>query len=145
MKKLHTIFTFATLLLIPAIGFGQGAQKTLVKSFNLEGNLAVALDVVGEVEVQEWSQPYMRVQMTVDVRNTHEATLKSLIMAGRYNIVGEDGKSNFRISVPGLARQVSIGGEQLDETISFKIFLPSNVQVLAEEDTAMKTAEVKTF
>ena len=61
MKKLLTLII---LVLTASFSFAQ-TEKTLVKTFNLQGNTSVALDFNGNVEVQEWGESTLRVHMNI--------------------------------------------------------------------------------
>ena len=74
------------LVFVSSMTYGQQVEKTLVKSFNLEGNQQVALQMDGPIEVRTWNNNFLRVQMQVTLREGSEALLKSLVQAGRYNL-----------------------------------------------------------
>ena len=127
--KLFTLTVCLPLLLMAMTGFGQGAEKVLVKSFNLDGSQLVQLDIQGDVEVREWSNNYLRVQMTVQIENGTEALLKSLVRAGRYNLYAQSTDGACRIGSPGLVKQVRIGEEALKEHLSYVVYSPANVEI----------------
>lgn len=128
-----TIFKIANtlffLLIATTFTFAQDTEKTLVKSFNLQGNQVVVLDLEGTVVVKTWSNDIMRVQMTISQKNTSEAILKSLIKAGRYNLKSSVEENGLMVSAPGLQREVMIRGKLLEDTISYIVFAPENVLV----------------
>jgi hypothetical protein len=108
----------------------QHAEKTLVKSFNLNGQTAVFLDLDGSVNVVNWTEPQMRIQMNITLQNGSETMLKSLVTAGRYNLntKTEDGK--LSIVAPGLDRQMKLGnGQVLGEEITYQVFAPKDVAI----------------
>jgi hypothetical protein len=137
MRKiiLHTISQVSLLLFVLFSAHGQPIEKTLVKSFNLEGKTAVALEVPGPVEVQTWSHNYLRVQMQITLDNGNEAIFKSLVQAGRYNLRLELNEERGIIRAPAMAREVQIGGQPLGEQISLLIFAPDNVLIELPQQT----------
>jgi hypothetical protein len=137
MKKiiLHTISQVFLLLFVLFAAHGQPVEKTLVKSFNLEGKTAVAWQVPGPVEVQTWNQNYLRVQMQITLDNGNEAIFKSLVQAGRYNLRMELADERGTISAPAMAREVQIGGQPLGERVSFLIYAPDNLLIELPEQT----------
>ncbi|MCB0568771.1 MAG: hypothetical protein KDC66_03360 [Phaeodactylibacter sp.] len=117
------------LLFVSVFAYGQEVEKTLVKSFNLEGNQAVTFDVPGAVELQTWNNNYLRVQIQVSLENGSEALLKSLVQAGRYNLRSEEKDGAYTIVAPDLGREVRIGGKPIVDKVSFLIHAPENVLV----------------
>lgn len=131
MRKitLHAINQVFLLLFVFSSAYGQQVEKTLVKSFNLESKTAVAFQVSGPVEVQTWNNNYLRVQMQISLDNVNEAVIKSLVQSGRYNLHSEVTDAQYKISAPGMAREVQVGGKLLEEKVSFLIFAPDNVLI----------------
>ncbi len=121
------------LLFVSVFAYGQEVEKTLVKSFNLEGNQVITFEVQGPVEVQTWSNNYLRVQIQVSLESGSEALLKSLVQAGRYNLRSEEKEGAYTIVAPNLGREVRIGGKPIAEKVSFLINAPENVQVKVRE------------
>ena len=114
-------------------------EKTLVKSFNLNGLQTVSLNVEAPVEVTDWDQPFLRVQMHIELDRGTEALLKSLVRAGRYNLSGKDQEGIYDITAPNLEREVTISGQPLNDRVSFVIMKPKNVVLNTSE--AEKTEE----
>jgi len=110
------------------MAWGQG-EKTLVKSFNLSGVEQVLFELEGDVEVQTWTNNYLRVEMKVTARNGSESVLKSLVRCGRYNLLGKKDGGVFKIDAPGLRKKVKVGDAFLEEGISLKIMAPKGVSI----------------
>ena len=128
--KNRTYFLLFPLLLASASLVAQQAEKTLVKSFNLNGQSAVLLDVAGNVTVTTWNEPQMRIQMTITLQNGSETMLKSLVTAGRYNLDSKEVNGAYSIVAPGLERQIKLGsGQLLGETVSYIVLAPKDVIV----------------
>jgi hypothetical protein len=130
-------------MLFTATLHGQQTEKTLVKSFNLKGNQFVLLDLDGNVEVKEWNNELMRVQINVALENGTEAMLKSLVQAGRYNLKSDDSTGEFKVVAPGLQRKVTVRGQELVENISYTIFAPGKVNVRLTNEASTSKDGVK--
>ncbi len=129
MKNLISFQTTLMFLLVGSIASGQVAEKTVVKSLNLQGNNIVTFDLDGDVEVKEWDKSIMRIQMTISVDNINEATLKALITAGRYNLKSKQQDEDLLVFSPGLEKQVKIRGHELTENVSYEVYAPSDVLI----------------
>ena len=123
MKKLFTI-----LFLLVSITMLAQTQKTYVKSFPTTSQL-IQLDLEGLVEVETWEEPFIRVQAIVSIENGSAEVLKSLMLAGRYQVkTNREGPQQFLIS-NNRKKKITIGGKQLMETVSYKVFVPQYSQV----------------
>jgi hypothetical protein len=123
-------FLLLPLLLAVVPSKAQHAEKTLVKSFNLNGQNAVKLDVDGTVTVTTWNESQMRIQMTITLLNGSETMLKSLVTSGRYNLDAKELNGVFSIVAPGLERQIKLGsGQLLGEQITYMVFAPKDVTI----------------
>lgn len=132
-KTLHALTITTFLLLIAPLAFGQVAEKTLVKSFAVAKGQVITMDVSSPVEVKTWNNDLMRVQITIKLANGNESILKSLISAGRYNFVATDDAGNMVITAPNLDREVTVGGEVLQDALSIIVFVPDNVTVKTKQ------------
>ena len=143
MKKLVAIINIGLLLLVTTSSYSQTrVEKTLVKSFNLKGNDVVVLDLEGEVEVREWKNDIMRVQMTINLDEGTSSMLKTLIQVGRYNLVSKD-QEEFLIYAPAMNKEIKVRGKVLKENIVYTVFAPENVTVkmAGEASTNAKTPD----
>jgi hypothetical protein len=141
-----TLHTLTILLCATSVCLGQPAEKTLVKSFNLQGSSAIALDVHGDVNVQPWTNEVLRVQMTVTLPTGTAAMLKSLVESGRYNLKSSLKDNVLQITLPNMEREVLFKGKMLEETLSFIVYAPENTTVqLGEGATTDKKGVVNTF
>lgn len=145
IMKTSKIFT--TILLITAMvtsTFAQQTERVLAKSFNLHGKQIVVMEVEGNVEVKEWNNEIVRVQMSIELTNGTSSMLKSLVKARRYNLVSTEKGDEVVINIPNLEKQVKVRGTELIEKISYTVFAPADVQVkLANESSASNTADTK--
>ena len=128
MKRSITLFVSLFLLATSGL-FAQSIEKTLVRSFNIQGAQEVALEVDAPVEVKTWSQKIMRIQINVALERGSESMLRSLIQTGRYNLKGEMLDGLYTVTIPGLSRQVRVNGSILSENLSYVVFVPENVHV----------------
>jgi hypothetical protein len=141
MKKLITLIT---LILIAGFVFGQ-TEKTLVKTFNLQGNTSVVLNLNGNVIVEEWGESTLRVHMNITLETTNVNMLKYLITQGRYNLLLAITDTSAILSSPGRDKDVIVNkvGDVLSEEVSYTVFVPRNIQVeiLNKEDVEQETAQ----
>lgn len=137
MKTIKNLFLIVPLLFSMSLSHGQEAEKTFVKSFNLKGAQVVLLDLDGKIEVKEWNNKnLMRVQINVGLENATEATLKSLVQAGRYNLKSNDETGTYKVSAPGLARKVIFRGNELQEKITYTVYAPENVTIKLNDEAS---------
>lgn len=136
MKRTRHLLLTMLLLGCTAGLFAQVVEKTLVRSFNLQGADQVTLQLDGPVEVQTWSQSILRIQMQVTLDRGSEAMIRSLVQAGRYNLQSLLQEGAFQIVAPGLEREVLINGTPLGEHISFIVYAPEKVQVEIDDSTS---------
>lgn len=134
----HYILPALLLFVTTSLIGQQVAEKTLVKSFNLGGLQTVSLDVDAPVEVTSWDQPFLRIQMHIELENGSEGLLKSLVRAGRYSLTAEQKEGVYHIIAPNLDREVKISGQPLSDRVSFVVKKPRNVTFtpLQTEETA---------
>ena len=111
-------------------------EKVLVKSFNLNGSESVDLQLAGNVEVEEWNNDIMRVQMTITAENTSETTIKSLIKAGRYNIKSKEGENTYMVYVPGIEREIRVKGLPLNDDVSYVVSVPHGTFVRLTDESS---------
>ncbi len=143
MKPIKAFFT-GCLILCSTFAFSQAAEKTLVKAFNLQGNSAVVLDLPGNVEVKQWDNTIMRVQMAVTLENGSNSMLKSLITAGRFNLKSKVENEEFFVYSPSMHKKVTVSGVELAEKVTYTVFVPNYVIVRLNEAASTNVEQVKT-
>lgn len=137
MRKLVAFFSIWLLLSVTTGSYSQTlVEKTLVKSFNLKGNSLVVLDLLGEMEIKEWSNDIMRIQMTIKLEEGTNSMLKSLIQNGRYNLVASEGEDDYKIYAPSMNKEITVRGKVLKENIVYTVFAPENVTVKMASDAS---------
>ena len=132
---------FSLLLLLPflllqGIALGQ-SEKTFVKSFNLMGRQTVVLNLGDNIQISQWDNDVVRVQMTVSVFTT-DATLKALAESGRYILKSDLSVQDLMVTVPSISNVVKLNGTELKEAVSFTVLVPKNVMVLKNADVKTK-------
>lgn len=130
-----------SLFVIINLNAQQAVEKTLVKSFNLQGNDVVDLELKGDIEVVEWNSAVVRVEMLISLKNGNEMLLKSLIKAGRYNLISAETEDAFKITIPGLERDVTVKGKTLIDKVSYVISVPSGVNIRESEAATVQIEE----
>ena len=132
---------FSLLLLLPFLllqGIASGqSEKTFVKSFNLMGRQTVVLNLGDNIQISQWDNDVVRVQMTVSVFTT-DATLKALAESGRYMLKSDLSVQDLMVTVPSLSNVVKLNGTELREAVSFTVLVPKNVTVLKNTDVKTK-------
>jgi hypothetical protein len=134
MKKL-LLFLLPLLLTTKATG---QAERVFVKSINLIGRQTVLLNIGDNVQTIPTDNDVVRVQMTVKVSNTNDATLKAIAETGRYMLKTDFSVQDVTLSVPGLQRELKLNGNSLNETVTYIVFVPKNIQVLLNTDNKAK-------
>lgn len=110
------------------------SQKTFVKSFSLQGSHAVVIQLDGEVQIENWSTENVRVQATVEIDVTNDNALKALIAAGRYRVEGAHDGGALTLTSKSREKNVVLRGHELKETLTYKVFVPNNVNVEIENE-----------
>lgn len=141
-RILHTTFL---ILITTSFGFGQTAEKILVKSFNLQGKQTVELNLDGPIEVKTWKNDILRVQMSVTLPNSTTTILKSLVQVGRYNLKSSIEEEVYSIFLPALERAVKVRGTLLEEQISFLVYAPEYVEVKLSGTAASSNGPATSF
>ncbi|MEO1434860.1 MAG: hypothetical protein AAFV80_04945 [Bacteroidota bacterium] len=105
------------------------AERAFVKSFPLNGDHAVVVQLDGEITIQKWDDDFVRVQTNIHIPNTNDNTLKALISAGRYRVDANHDGGALLLSSKDRSQAVTIRGAQLDEVVSYTIYVPEKLNV----------------
>jgi hypothetical protein len=140
-RTLYTMIFTVLLMFISLATFGQSTTKTLVKSFNVEGQEIVSIDIDAPVEVQKWSGKLLRIQLQISLETGSNALLKSLVQAGRYNLRHNLEDGSYSIYAPSLDMQVKVGGHPLQDDVSLIVYAPENITVVVPTNDAEEVAE----
>ncbi len=107
----------------------QSTEKVLIKSFNLQGHEVVLLEMPGEVEVQTWNNSWLQIQVKVKLADAGPAVLKSLVLAGRYDVQARSTEEGLELRSKNLQRVVELNGKPLQESFSILVKAPRSTQV----------------
>ena len=141
MKRASTsLFITAILLLSTSVLCGQ-TNKSLVKSFNMQGQTTVALQLGCPIEIRTWASDVVQVQMNIHLNNGSESTLTSIIQTGRYNMKSTITPDGLLISCPSLLHSVKYNGTTISEVITVIVFVPNNVvaKIITEQSNTTTT------
>ena len=137
MKTQISILLMLPLLLFHNTATGQ-AERTFVKSFNLQSRQTVVLNLGDNVQTTTWDNDVMRIQMTVSLASTNDATLKALAESGRYMLKSDLDLQNLTVTTPNLHNAIKVNGIELRETLTFMVFVPKSVTVLKNSEANSK-------
>lgn len=138
MKLKSTLFLILPLLLFSSIATGQ-VERTFVKSFNLLGKQSIVVNLGENVQIIPWDSEIMRVQMTVSLPFSNDATLKTLAESGRYMLKSDVKEQSLVLSAPFLQNPIKMNGNLLKESIVYVIYTPKNVTIVRNETIASQT------
>jgi hypothetical protein len=138
MKWKFTFFLTLPLLLLSSIATGQ-AERTFVKSFNLQGKKSIVLNLGDNIQVIPWDSEILRVQMTVSLPFSTDATLKGLAEGGRYMLKSDMTELSYVLSTPFLQNAIKLNGNILKESIVYVIYAPKGMTVTRNENIASQT------
>lgn len=124
--------SFLVLLLVAVAFSGQAqapAERTMFKSFNLNGKNQILLRLPGNIDVKNWDNPTVKIEITVSLPNGNTAMLTNLADVGRYNLSAKTEGTTLVISADNLYRIIKVQGQDLKENITFQVFVPKSVPV----------------
>jgi hypothetical protein len=125
---MKTLFSLAMMILMSAtLTFAQ-SEKTLIKTLTVDAPIAV-VELPGEFTVKNWDSDFIKITATVSTGNFSESILKSLIAAGRYDIVSVSENGQMVISMPKSAKKVSISNVALIENLKYEIIVPYGMEI----------------
>jgi hypothetical protein len=112
-------------------------EKTFAKSFHPQGRQTVVLNLADKVEVREWDNPMVRIQIKITLSNSGEGLLKALVETGRYHLATSFDEQTITVTAPRMTVPVQLAGGS-KEIVSYIIFAPRNVLVRTDGDAAKK-------
>lgn len=133
MNTQRPLLSVLTLLLFTTFTVAQSSERTLAKSFNLNGAAEVLLDVNGEMEFKTWNNPILRVQMVISLAEGNDSVLKSLLMTKRYDLQSKMDEGRLIIFAPNLERRFEVGGKEVNDNVRFIVHAPEKVTVNQRE------------
>ncbi len=130
MKKiLYIIFIFCTLT---APLFAQ-LQKTLVKSYNLNGAKIVVLDLKAAVNFKTSDNTALRLETDINLKNGNLSLFQVLQAKKRYDLQVNNDGNTVRLTATD-HEIVKFGGQDLQEVIVYNVFVPDNVKASVLND-----------
>ncbi|MEY4936863.1 MAG: hypothetical protein RIS64_3222 [Bacteroidota bacterium] len=112
-------------------------EKTFAKSFHPQGRQTVVLNLADKVEVREWDNPMVRIQIKITLSNSGEGLLKALVETGRYHLATAFDEQNVTVTAPRMNVPVQLTGGS-KEIISYLVFAPRGILVKTDADGAKK-------
>ena len=137
MKLNFTFSMTLPLLLLASIASGQ-SERTFVKSFNLQSKHSVVLDLGENVQIIPWDSEILRIQMTIKLETSNDATLKAFAETGRYSLKSEIKDESFVITAPFLKNLIKMNGNVVKETINYVIYAPKGIELFKNGDLSHK-------
>jgi hypothetical protein len=137
MKHYCTLLVMLPLLLLSGNATGQ-AERTFVKSFNTSGKQNVTVNLGDNVQINPYDGDLLRVQMTVTLPTTNDATLKALAEIGRYALKTEDKDATMVIAAPTLNNALKINGNSIREIIHVVVYAPKHLTVVKNIESTSK-------
>ena len=134
MKKL---FLLLALALTSGLATAQ-VQKSLIKSFNLSGTKVVVLDLKGQVELKTSDNAALRLQTDIDLKNGNINLFQVFLTKKRYDVQVNNGGNNFVMTAPD-RDIVRFGGADLQETVSYIVYLPEGVTAKMQKTDGLQT------
>lgn len=125
MKKIFTLFILSFLTVQMSVA---QSQKTFVKSLVANAS-TVSVNLVGDTEVTEWDEQFIRVTTTIELTNFNEEILKRLVSVGRYTLETTTKDGVMMINMPKLSTKVTIKGQILNEVLRYEILVPQGITV----------------
>lgn len=130
MKNLITIILISFFLAFQA---NAQAEKTLVKSVDLNGNIAVAAVFSGNTVVNEWDKDFVRVTTRIELTNSNSSILERLVSAGRYEVKVDEKNGEVLLSMPKVLKPVNLQGNNLIEKFSCEVMIPKRTSIRIEQ------------
>ncbi len=128
------------LMFVASFSVAQQTQKTLLKTLNIQEYKQLVLDLGGEINVERWNNPSVRVQMQITYHNANIHVMKYLISKGRYDIKTEPTVDGLSISHTKTLKDIPISkeGKILQEDVIYTLYIPNNITITyGEEEQAL--------
>ncbi len=145
MKR--AVIYIMAMFIIGTMSAQQSVEKTLIKPVNLKGNTELVLNLNGKVDIKKWKNDYAQVEIGIKAVGINSTVLKSLVAAGRYNItVGYD-EDKVNLSTVALAKAIKVRGKELNDAVTFTIFVPDYTVInnIADGDMSAINSQKTSF
>jgi len=130
MRNLITIICISFSLAFQA---NAQAEKTLVKSVDLNGHSAVLAVFGGKTTVHEWDKDFVRVTTRIELTNSSSSILERLVSAGRYEVKVDEKNGEVLLSMPKVMKTVNLQGNNLVEKFSYEVMVPKKISIRIEQ------------
>ena len=126
MKNLKSISLALFITLTSTLAFAQELTPvTIAYSNSLNGATEVFIDLNGQVSTEFWDKDYIKVIMQIKAKGVSKKVIKYLISKKRFFITGKKiSDTLYKISMPNINKPIFINGQEIQEELSFQIFLP---------------------
>ena len=138
----QVIITFAIFCSAIATPFAQ-IQKTLVKSYNLNGAKVVVLDLKAAVNFKTSDNAALRLETDINLKNGNVNLFQVLQTKKRYDLQVNNDGGTFRLTAID-QEVVRFSGQDLQEVIVYNVFVPENVQASVLKDELHTYVVLKT-
>lgn len=139
MKNIYIIIIICLSLALAQTSL---AQRSIVKSIDLEGLYELTLAAKGNLTATEWDRDYARITVKIELTNSTDDILKRLIRLGRYGIQSTTKNGALWLSIPKLEQVITIENQKLEEILSYEIQLPKGVTLNQEEEEEEEETQV---
>ena len=130
MKDLsYSLAILLSFTLVTGLYAQKPIEKTLIKSFNLQGYEVLDIYLDGDTHIEKWDSPIVRVEMAISLLSGCRKTLNMLIKSGKYDLIYDQTSHSYRISMRGLTEEFKIPGACLKDLVSYRIKVPRYVNV----------------
>lgn len=131
------------LLSVFIIANAQQANKTLVKTLNIDGVETLFVDLDGEIIIETWDRDnFARVQIGIIYENASTNMMIFLISKGRYNLsLTPDATSAYKVNQPNYKEDIQINkaGNLLIEKLTYTFFVPTGVNIVNSREMTSKS------
>ena len=101
----------------------------------IQKNITTAFDFAQKLSQAKDPLEILRIQMTVTLATTNDATLKAFAETGRYTLKSEIKDESFVVFAPLLQNLIKINGSDVKEQINYIIYVPKGATVLKNGDS----------
>ncbi len=130
------VILFIALFSVTAALTAQTAEKTLVKSYELESCSAIIADLHGDVQVETWDRDVIRIETSISIKGVTTTAIKKFVSQGRYYIKTTPNNGTLELSMPRFKSDLKAFGVELNknETVVYTIYAPEYISVTLADD-----------
>jgi hypothetical protein len=139
----NCIAVLAFLLTFTLSAFAQTTTKTFTKGFNADGKTRISFDLPGPIDLKIWNKSTIRMEIIVGLPSGNVSIVDQLAKVGRYDLKADADGETLLITAPNLSKVVTVKGQELNEQVSYVIFIPKDLEVVLRSPPAVATIEQK--